>query len=1482
MSQFNFKIRKGEDFSSTEYLNKITRNDKWKSGYDLTFSQLDPGGENYEYWNIISALTEDVTQDFYFKIDNFVSNIADVDTCELRQLASIAKSVGYTGNLSFLEYDYPQEIARLLNLFSINSNYVKNSAKIIQETISEDLTTRLSGNVIGSLSGYVDNDIHFDFDGISGKSVFSDDAWNSITELSSNQFLYRYLDQEKYFDYVQNTFIECISSFIYLKYRYSELYPNDTQYTTSSYIYEYTYEDLYENNLFKKLDSKFKEVLDLKTRLGLSPSLPVLDIANQIERGELKIENFSPQEQIVINEELRLRETLLNRAEPVSRFSINREIKVREYFQLIKRFNNSNYITKLDEYDIDSDLLILDSTVPEIDIGPGPLIRTATQNFPDSNIICEIDSASKTLKSLQQIEDYTYSVNDQYILKSGEFFRNLCLKISYFRESVKLLAKKNFLNGTPIAIRIFIHELFNKYLYDHENNWRYTSGSSNLIELSSPKTLNVIIKEYFDSTEYLNISSDIDYSGIVNSKYLNPQYWPTSVSELTGGDLTVEQIFSLYKHTLNSSYDSKTKLDLNSEEQKLEYLTKFISSVSDSAALSGYHTPTKSTYEYILKENSFFGAFVSPSTYIDENITIEFPWLQLVGEINYSDTYTTQPSGTYFGEIVSTFDLPSVELTLTTEVSSIVSTFSEVIELPPDQSNPDLSGIPPTLSTILVDAEISSLITGFISTDVLIPSGLLYYLSGNITNIEKYFNGIKYDDWKKLENDTIGLVDEFPLTISIFNGIYSDSLEDIEEGSGREIQGNLSTYSLTEKFLDNDGINFIKKYTTVENSINPFYNLKNSVHPTYALHPNIRNFVEKINTSIISFTNILEMFIDEQTDGEFLDYIETAFNFSGNTIDSWKKQNIDLAGYQNFHEKSGNLTMFGNEDIRVDIDGPWNISALKDFISDPSAFILSVSSETNPHYLDIGIQTEEFALIAESLSCISGSSAVSGETILTLKDKKIYQYCIDAYNNHYMLYKSTDEFDDYGEIWVRRHNHPLAMPFLYQINAIGYSDIHCAAINAYEFGINEDILWIQNKTNLNSKFNFAELIKIDNKIFARRFKVSEDVIELPSDEISVGVFTHENEISIISVNVDEDKLLPAAMKNGTAGFDINLISYIFNKEYKVKRFHVGNEFSYRQAFPRTYNSKRANVFKLTRSSEYIFAAYEYSRNLDLRPKNSVGKVSAALISELHDGYKITESYTNGIAVLKLGAIYSGSNIQKLEFKNYEALGQKIQYFEPGAETGYYPLFVNENDTGNEYQDIYGEFQNSRDIGVQTFMSAFPSDDENKKCMFEVYPELGKFKAWYEGSNEYGYEDGELQYTESGIQMTAEQFTSNPTQEKKLIISCHGGDNVYGDSNEFPQLINFPYVLEFNAVGDRRAISTLIAPYQYYDLTSNKYYRVRPSSSNKYRLRRQVRKLMNTYFVWDGLGKIRISYDVEEYTEDSYESSLKAIAPRLLY
>ena len=98
------------NFDFSEILRKATNNDYWLDKKPL--------------WTVISGACNDAAQQFYTDMSEYIQNLCDIDYCNIHALKSMAKSVNAEHLTDFIEENYPNELLKLINLFSIHRSNI--------------------------------------------------------------------------------------------------------------------------------------------------------------------------------------------------------------------------------------------------------------------------------------------------------------------------------------------------------------------------------------------------------------------------------------------------------------------------------------------------------------------------------------------------------------------------------------------------------------------------------------------------------------------------------------------------------------------------------------------------------------------------------------------------------------------------------------------------------------------------------------------------------------------------------------------------------------------------------------------------------------------------------------------------------------------------------------------------------------------------------------------------------------------------------------------------------------------------------------------------------------------------------------------------------------------------------------------------------------------------------------------------------------
>jgi len=1429
-------IKKSPDFSQTNKYNVFIRNPEWQLGYPAVSTgtlQIEVingvstpiDQDNSALWRFLSASTEDLGNQIFERIDRFITNIRDIDTAELHALNSMAQELGYDGDTTFLSYNYPLEIYNLLNIFSVNKEILFSSDKILNQLQQYNLFPSVSGNqlsaAINVMSGYVKTIEDSDVSAI----AYTDAEWSQVSStsadgnlqvydlsgvtVSGDGRLYNYVSDENYLNILSGAFSTCLSAFVFLKYRFEEVYQTETPYivnnivtsgatsgtltlgsisgvfddcvlsgyityndyitphtngscnfmvssnsdviyslfgtitnmlevssnvisggitgsiylntdpisaasaitgyvtvdvpasgayystyfqgntlsNTSGYIWQHITDQLYGPELWIDKPTTDDTIIELKLRLDIPLTFPEKEYVDDIEVGKRKLSDFTPPEQLVLQAEIRRRQLLIAKTNPLQQFKTDRERKVREYFRFIENFNTVDTALSFVPYSIDDSKMLLSGD------------RSSTFMYTSA---C------------------TYQVSAPYIDTVSYTLRNIALKISYFRESLKRLAQKHALMGTSEIVKITVNELFEKYVYDTFSKWRYLSGGSdnfNLLDIVKPSNFSTEIIDYWDSNEYFNISALPSYptTKFVSGALVNERYW---LDEYGTSVFTDAEISAFY----NKLGVTFPVTPATSALTYTELLSGFLARIYGSAALSAYNNPLASTINYVSGDAVSIG--VVSSTNLAGGYFDNWPFS---GLILYEDNLKLHTSGLATFTLVSSSTVSTTPLYQQTSGDTIIIGSGPASQMLVCGYAPSgfyyLSGIPYTTQT---------------------TSG--YILSAEVTDL--YY----YSLWPQAASYVSGVVS---------GGIYlnSDPFSAASAVCGT-FQASLPT-SGTSGFVDANS-DVLQRYIGNVSGVQPYGNYKNQIHPSYALHPFLKRFVEIQETTLISLENLFNMVVSTIHDD--FDELSVRIDSYGDTIRSWMPDNISYTLYQTAYEHNTNLDDTEQLNENIEIDGPWNVRALSAYLDDTLGFIESTSAGTNEFYQHIDLTAAELLTISYQLASVSGDAVSGLDTIRGLYNKVIYQYGVDSAENNYILFKDDRNFDLSGRIWVRYKNHPLALPFsalsgqtilsgecgytsqLSNVDTTNHVCFKDCVNQAFDFGIQNNWMYVVWSDNINSNVAFGQLEDLAGKIYVyqdlhhnfRGFPLS------GTTEVYVGTYSHEGIFTVLSVSAtasypigtlvyDSDRnkyLLPLKFYNFSPENGITYGSKTIWTRYNISTPNIiryvlgGGDYYYIPGvgyylLPGSdYDNATGyrNLFRLTTNSTLLSLCFE--SNI---PISAPGQLRNSFNDSPSAGYYDLLRSAPTLSGVSASNDFPSNGLTILEFEfdgdTIDFVKDPVMYYSmPFSKVRYTGIFRNSTVSANNFNGI---FRNRNNFNIEFFADKMPYLYPDDRGVFKI-------------------------------------------------------------------------------------------------------------------------------------------------------------------
>jgi hypothetical protein len=282
-------------------------------------------------------------------------------------------------------------------------------------------------------------------------------------------------------------------------------------------------------------------------------------------------------------------------------------------------------------------------------------------------------------------------------------------------------------------------------------------------------------------------------------------------------------------------------------------------------------------------------------------------------------------------------------------------------------------------------------------------------------------SGIFYSDanattWNRsnMTSGNFSYVSKDPLTNTYYAGSNAGVYKSTDAATWTlvDMKTPVFTQVATSKERDRE---MFSKYSANAN-INPycFANIKNIIHSSYQMHPFIVAFKQYIKASK-GIQNLFNYVIPEVL--QSYNNIQSHVDNYGNSVNFWLDDNADFSGYRSQYEQS-------NEKVYNPLlskDSPFNFDALDSYINNFANFTSTETSAASSYYSVLNLTDYEKSKIAYQLNACYNN-------IKDLENYRIYKYGKDALGNVYILYKSRNEDNERGQLWLRLKNHPIAFP----------------------------------------------------------------------------------------------------------------------------------------------------------------------------------------------------------------------------------------------------------------------------------------------------------------------------------------------------------------------------------------------------------------------------------------------------------------------
>ena len=581
--------RNTNDFSFTETVASLVNNKEYKSGYkDLIEGKTN---DKTYFWTALSAVGEEIGEVLYDNVLNYVNNAANINTCRLKPLTSIARVLGVSEfailkNLNAI----PLEVRNLMDIFSINRAYLLNinnfNSGFVKDLISSTLDTEHIESATSSLGNALSS--------LANEGYFlSGDQASNVSALT----VFGSMSDEKYRRYVEESFFKVISEKVFKcygdfqgDYIYSNLSGN-----ISGLMDLYSLENL--KNTRKKrsrnavwteelgetdvqniyssgggIDISYSDaVKNYKKVFGIDSSFDQAKIVDDIEAGLDYLDNYDGGKLSVLTLEINERaarkynnETQQYSLDSTTRYSYYDEKVFLHYLGFVNDtmllYNLKSYSEK-DLSEIKASYLTwsiytlannffpyeLDNTYSVISLSNNFTLQDSISEsyaeylkaYPDSSFREFIENFYKDPYAWDEDEQLSSVALTKNVIRiTAMLLRDICFAIVDIREKLKTQAQRNYMTGTKLLIEYILDEYVASYLIT-------TIGVKP--EEVTPDKLHIKIQEYNDTTEYYNNNpffSDIKNnprSGSSVGTYLNDYEEALNVREYYLSALNIEE-----------------------------------------------------------------------------------------------------------------------------------------------------------------------------------------------------------------------------------------------------------------------------------------------------------------------------------------------------------------------------------------------------------------------------------------------------------------------------------------------------------------------------------------------------------------------------------------------------------------------------------------------------------------------------------------------------------------------------------------------------------------------------------------------------------------------------------------------------------------------------------------------------------------------------------------------------------------------------
>lgn len=1089
--------KNSNDFSFTqEIINEINNLD-FKQGA-LQFQDILTDDNKYDtkktyIWSAMSAVTDQIGEILYEKILNYIDDVSNIDTCEIKALQSMTQILGTEYSIFSTINSAPLEIQQLINVFSVRHDYLLNSEKICSQ-----LTNYITNEASAAIN---DNDKNYTL---------------SINELRNKSDGFEKLSV---LNYISKSSLDNLISSAYKQVLTENVSESYAVLTDPSPIYKILSTEILCSGFEipnKYADNIYNKKIEYNIPIEFNPS----DIIDEIEAGNAKYEDFSLYEQQILDIEIKRRSEAKYELENKTRYAYYKEAKVKEYFKFIEtQYNNlvNTYISA-ETYKLDSKYL-------------------------------ELNQSQVDFSQLLSYDGTSLQINETMIDYIANQLLNITEQIRNIREYLKSHAQRTYMKGTYLLIAYVVNEYLKNNIYPTLNLLSEHIDSDQQFNVDANK---LTLTEYIDQTNYNNIKTDIVEDK--NDHTLNLEYWKNIGAVGTADSYDSTNIFrpedksklinvkSMSQDQINDFYlnilgNFKNINRLNAADVN-HTLYNFLSCVFSTGAENTYldshgkvmcelpnTTKTSDPDTYLANRNftvdldnyvyevsaAYVDTYYMLSDYLPaENITIRSQLEDSLSE------YKNKLSEVYTGDYLSIFgdisDKHGMISEIRDQVAQINETFNNLTaafsnvktsysiytgEYVEDTANPyfisDLNRYWQSalyefnFESNTIRNQLNSQCNSYSLQYISLNSQLINYIANtkcisipklkslNATTSQLQINIdfneqllctiIDYSGSDKFENIISKINDKLDKYNQELNNLELQILSqkdlEIDKFFDKDPFTSFNKLSLLLEPYYNDTFNLLScidelssrldyektdwykykqtlfyKYSGLSTGDTPYYYIENIKHPSYQIHPCLSNFIEYIDFSypVKSLAGFTKNTIEYIAKNNYNIQIDS----SGYLQNMWDNPLNGNSDYLSKYEKTNHIDELNESNCLYGYDGPFYPKA----ISDIQTAIDNIESEIeNTWYRGLNLSRLQCGNIKTQLTQEKDviNKFISENTGYNFE---IVKYGLDIYNNCYTLIKYTstsNENEVRYSLWIKYKNHPYSfLAFVYDKDNSGH------------------------------------------------------------------------------------------------------------------------------------------------------------------------------------------------------------------------------------------------------------------------------------------------------------------------------------------------------------------------------------------------------------------------------------------------------------